>query len=309
MKTPPLPGRPLLMRKWLKRLARLLLMGALVVGALLGWNLRAPDTPEPQDFSRVEHSQPFQPLRLRVVTWNVWGLLWMTPRRAERLEAVAREVARLKPDIVGFQEAFVQDDRTRLIAALRGTGLEHFRYVSSGLVGSGLLLASRFPVEAHGFVRFKSNGRPEMLHHGDWWAGKGFTLSRVTLPDGTSLYLGNTHFHARYRIEMYHPTQLAQAAQFMPWARRVRETQAPALWMGDWNSTPDSDVLSPLASAGGWTLLTTKRPKIDHIFGSGDVWEWKVADEGQTNGHLDGEPKAPWSDHAARWVDVELRRK
>lgn len=277
------------------------------VGGLMLWNLRPPAVPEPRLLDPVAPPEVFEPLRLRVVTWNVWGLRWITPRRAERIVALAREVATLRPDVVGFQEAFVAEDRERLAEALRPLGLEHARYYPSGLVGSGLFLASRYPIESEGFIRFVENGRPERVDHGDWWAGKGLSLAMVTLPGDIRLYLGNTHMHATYRGN-YHSTKLAQARQLVPWALRVQATGCPALWMGDWNNRPDNDILAPLVEAGGWELLTGDRTAIDHIFGSGVGWEWRVVGQGNHNGTLDGDRETPWSDHAARWVEVELRR-
>lgn len=295
------------MKRWLRRLIRFLMGCVVVIIGLLIWNLRAPAVGEPADFAERSGQAEPVPIRLRVVTWNVWGLRWITPRRAERLNVVAREVADLKPDIVAFQEAFVAVDREKLVSALDGAGLSHARYFPSGLVGSGLLLVSRFPVESEGFIRYASNGYPHMLHHGDWWAGKGLSLSVVRLPDGTRLYLGDTHLHARYGIERYHATQLAQAGQLIPWVKRVQETGWPALWMGDWNNTPTSDVLMPLQEAGSWRLLNTEKSRIDHIFASGAGWEWQVMAQGKLKGHLDGAPEVPWSDHEACWVEVELR--
>ena len=43
------------------------------------------------------------------------------------------------------------------------------------------------------------------------WAGDGLSLSVVRLPNGTRLYLADKHLHARYWLEMYRATQLAQA--------------------------------------------------------------------------------------------------
>lgn len=97
------------MKHWFRRLLKLAIGVCLIVGALLLWNLRAPAVPKPTAFLKIDLNtwEKSPPLKLRVVTWNVWGLRWITPRRAERLRRVAEEVARLKPDIVGFQEAFV----------------------------------------------------------------------------------------------------------------------------------------------------------------------------------------------------------
>ena len=281
-----------------------------IIIALLLWNLRAPGVPEPTDFAKspapADSAPSLAPIRLRLVTWNVWGLRWLTPRRAEHLERVALEVAAMKPDIVAFQEAYVEADREKLITALRGVGLPHARYFPSGLVGSGLLLVSRFPMESEGFIRYTSNGYPHALTHGDWWAGKGLSLSGLRLPDGTRLYLANTHLHARYGLEMYHATQLAQAAQLLPWVQRVQSTGSPVLWLGDWNSRIDSDILLPLIQAGSWQLLNDEKTRIDHLFGSGPGWQWRVIAQGKKQGHLTTDPKVPRSDHEACWVEVEL---
>ncbi len=296
------------MKRWLKRLTISLLISALLVAAAMTWNVHHTAVPEPTNFPTVTPPPTFQPLRLRVVTWNLWGIMFLTPRRAERMQIIAREIVKLKPDIVGFQEVFVQADRDLLTTALREAGLPHSRYFPSGLVGSGVLLVSRYPIESVGFIRYAENGRPEAVHHGDWWAGKGLSLSTLRLPNDTLLYVANTHMHARYRGQ-YHATQLAQARQLIPWATRVKATNAPALWLGDWNNKPDSDVLAPLATSGGWHLLTADKIAIDHIFGSGDSWQWHVLTYGKTTGMLDARKKIPWSDHAARWIEVELRKR
>ena len=298
------------MRPWLRRTLRIFVTVLLVAGGLMLWNLRSPEVAEPGEFQRSPPAETSAAIRMRVVTWNVWGLRWITPRRAERLEIVARETAKLKPDIVGFQEAFVEADRQALITSLRAEGLEHARYFHSGLVGSGLLTVSRYPIESVGFIRYVSNGRPEAFHHGDWWAGKGLSLCTLELPGGVRLYLGNTHLHARYKQNRYHETQLAQAGQLLPWVGKVLATGSPSLWLGDWNNSPDSDVLAPLIKAGQWKLLSAEKPRIDHVFGGGEGagWEWRVLGQGKVNGKLESDANVPWSDHAAVWVDVELRR-
>ncbi len=310
-------------RRWLRWLLTLAAIIIVACTALMLWNLRPPAVAEPAasifELRPPSSSSATPPIRLRVVTWNVWGLHVLSPRRAERLPIIARETAKLKPDIVGFQEAYVQADRLALQSALAQAGLPYTRYFPSGLVGSGLFLVSRYPIESDGFVRFTQNGRPEMLQHGDWWAGKGISLSTIRLPNGLPLFVGNTHFHARYNSTRYHPTQLAQAAQVIPLAKQVLATGCPSLWFGDWNSPSDSDVVAPIVEAGGWQLLNQKTPGIDHIFAGGSPgFRWQISKEGVLKGHLSADDRefggkkidhralVPWSDHACRWVDVEL---
>lgn len=90
--------------------------------------------------------------------------------------------------------------------------------------------------------------------------------------------------------------------------QRVKATEWPALWMGDWNSRVTTDVRMPLQEAGSWQLLNTENSRIDPLFDSGLGWEWEVIAQGKLNGHLADAPEVPWSDHEACWVDVELRR-
>lgn len=296
------------MKRRLQRFSVFLIGSLLILAAVMAWNVHHTPIPEPTTFAKATPPAAFTPLRLRVVTWNLWGIFGFTPRRAARMQVIAREIKKLKPDIVGFQEVFVQADRDLLTASLREAGLPHSRYFPSALVGSGLLLVSRYPIESNGFIRYAENGRPEAVHHGDWWAGKGLSLSTLRLPDGTALYVANTHMHARYRGQ-YLATQLAQGRQLLPWAARVRDTEAPALWLGDWNSKPDSDILAPLIASGGWQHLTGDKTAIDHIFGSGAAWQWHVLSLGKLTGLLSADPKIPWSDHAARWIEVELRKR
>jgi hypothetical protein len=49
-------------------------------------------------------------------------------------------------------------------------------------------------------------------------------------------------------------------------------------WWGDWNSRITMDVMMPLQEAGSWQLLNTEKTRIDHLFGSGPGWEWRVID-------------------------------
>ncbi|WP_395742322.1 hypothetical protein [Prosthecobacter sp.] len=68
------------MKRLLKRLILTLLISALLIAVAMTWNVWHTPIPEPTTFNKVTPPQTFQPLRLRVVTWNLWGILWFTPR-------------------------------------------------------------------------------------------------------------------------------------------------------------------------------------------------------------------------------------
>jgi hypothetical protein len=88
------------MKRLLRRIAILLGLLCLLIAALMAWNLRPPAIGEPQNFALRSGDAVPVAVRLRVVTWNVWGVLWLTPRREERLAIIAREAAALKPDLI-----------------------------------------------------------------------------------------------------------------------------------------------------------------------------------------------------------------
>ncbi|MCK5805937.1 MAG: endonuclease/exonuclease/phosphatase family protein, partial [Lentisphaeria bacterium] len=145
---------------------------ALLIATGMLLNLR---TPSPTDLSvsgQLATPPPglSESVTLRVVTMNVWGLKHLSSHRAERMPAIGARLAELNPDLIGFQEAFVKADRDALLIPLRKAGLEHHRYFPSGLVGSGLLVVSRYPIEEAFFFRYSAGGKPHRVDHGDWWA-------------------------------------------------------------------------------------------------------------------------------------------
>jgi endonuclease/exonuclease/phosphatase family metal-dependent hydrolase len=62
----------------------------------------------------------------------------------------------------------------------------------------GLLILSKHPIESHTSVKFASKGLPSALHHGDYWASKGFQLCLIKVPNVGTVRVINTHLIARY---------------------------------------------------------------------------------------------------------------
>src|SRR5688500_12922252 len=108
---------------------------------------------------------------MRILTLNIWGVPYAKHRLA-RLKLIADKVLELSPDILCFQEVYLPRCPKILIDQLK-VQYPYSHHFSSGLVGSGLLTLSKYPIVDAAFHRFRMGGKPLRLEHGDYYAGKG----------------------------------------------------------------------------------------------------------------------------------------
>src|SRR3989338_1954202 len=114
---------------------------------------------------------------LSVLSYNVWGI-FISQHLDERMKEIGRRAANY--DIVCLQEQFEQRHSDIIF-----TNREHFKYVErfvSCEYGSGLTIASRYPIVATMFLPFYSCGRPERVQEGDFIANKGIAAVRISVP-------------------------------------------------------------------------------------------------------------------------------
>ncbi len=176
---------------------------------------------------------------LRVLTLNVWGIP-VASDRADRMQAIGEQITALAPDIVTLQEALALEDRERIVNYLAPGQWPYSHYFPSGIVGSGLMIISRFPVVDADFYRFRLSGRPERLLEADYYAGKGIGMVRVQTPAGL-LDVYDIHVLAQYGPDADDPyiahraTNLYEAARFID----AQSSGNPVLFCGDLNTRPD----------------------------------------------------------------------
>jgi sphingomyelin phosphodiesterase 2 len=189
---------------------------------------------------------------IRVLSLNTWGVPVISRDRAARMRAIGRALGEVNADVVGLQEAFYAKDRRLLVEAARQAGLIYSHYFHSGLMGSGLLTFSRYPIVETGFLRFKLNGRPQDIVRVDYYAGKGVGRVRVRTPGGP-LDVYNVHLIAPYL--QWGPDRFAahRVAQALEVGRYIsKESEAtPAILVGDLNCYPDDATYRALLAAGG----------------------------------------------------------
>ncbi len=187
-------------------------------------------------------------LKLRVLSVNMWGLgFGIAPDRLARFRALGAILPHLAPDVVGVQEIWMSQDAGRLQAAGAAAGLPHHAYFRAGVVGSGLLILSRYPIVAMRFWPFRLSGHPRQVLQGDYYAGKGIGLARLQTPAGP-LDVYNTHFVARYMYGVFDHNLGHRLANAYEAARFVNahSPHHPAVVLGDFNFHPDEDNMVSL---------------------------------------------------------------
>jgi endonuclease/exonuclease/phosphatase family metal-dependent hydrolase len=113
---------------------------------------------------------------------------------------------------------WVDTDEVVIARALAKAGLVHTRRFASGWIGSGLLVASRFPITDAAFVRYELGGKPQKFWHGDFYGGKGMMRVTVATPLGP-LDVACTHLHASYdtsgEYELFQIAEALEAVDFL----------------------------------------------------------------------------------------------
>ncbi len=271
-------------------------------------------------------------VRIRVLTLNVWALPFgIAPLEAERITAIGKALPEYDADLVAFQEAWTEGSRARLLAAGASAGYRHHWMRPQARGGSGLLVLSRFPIEAAHFQSFRVEGDALRLDHSDYYGGKGFVILRVATPDGP-LAFADTHLHARYakdtQSDSYFETRVAQVVQF---ATAIRTVAAPLIAAGDFNfreGEAEYAIWTGIGGSGDAAALLDRREatihagntyravgswveneRIDYLFsrdgadrGVVPVTVRRAFDEVQNIG---GEPSSA-SDHAGVFAEFEV---
>lgn len=140
-------------------------------------------------------ADPFEGIdyKLKVATFNIWGLV-TSQNRESRVSAITRYFAKNPRglDILCLQELWMADDYRTVRAAL-SLEFPHAHYFKSGVVGSGLAVFSKYPIEEAWWKGFTLTGKAHRIFDGDWYAGKGVGAVRIKHPMIGSIDVFNTH--------------------------------------------------------------------------------------------------------------------
>lgn len=173
---------------------------------------------------------------LTILTLNTWGAPYAKDIKG-RMNAIVTEVTRLHPDIICLQEVFLSQYRQILLDGLHKTW-QHAQYFPSGLLGSGLLTLSRYPITQSAFLSYRLSGKPERQQ--DYWVKKGIGFTLIKTPFG-HVAVFNTHTHAQYEPQndneyaVFTNSNLYEAMRFV----KTHGVPYPTILCGDMNTRPD----------------------------------------------------------------------
>jgi endonuclease/exonuclease/phosphatase family metal-dependent hydrolase len=272
-------------------------------------------------------------MRLNVLSFNVWGLNDTGGRaaRRERIAAIGRALADGALDLVGLQEVWYEEDQQVLAKQAARAGLVHSYVFCSGVVmGSGLMVLSRFPILEVAFLEFRLKGRPERIDQGDYYVGKGVGLARLQSPAGP-LDFYNLHPVAQYQPDesdlyaAHRAASIYEAAQFI----NRHSIDIPALVACDLNAQSHQlgyRLMSRLAGLGDvFGILNPHDPgytfsllnpynqgyraseRLDYIWARGTAQQDWALHRAEISLELMPQSDLCYSDHYAVLAEVELR--
>ncbi|XP_017029827.1 putative neutral sphingomyelinase [Drosophila kikkawai] len=272
-------------------------------------------------------------LELNILTLNIWGIPYVSSDRGPRIDAICKELASGKYDIVSLQEVWTQQDSERLQKGTEAV-LPHTHYFHSGVMGAGLLVLSKYPILGTLFHAWSVNGYFHRIQHADWFGGKGVGLCRI-LVNGQMVHLYNAHLHAEYdnANDEYKTHRVIQAFDTAQFIEATRGNSVLQILAGDLNAQPQdisykvllytSKMLDSCASDTFRTnecehnSYTSPRARarnpqgirIDHIFVRGgdqvvaEIAEYKLPFPNRVPGE-----KFSFSDHEAVLAKLRLSR-
>ncbi|KAG0678307.1 phospholipase C type enzyme [Pichia californica] len=212
----------------------------------------------------------------KLLTFNTWGLKYVSKFRKERLMAIADRLSGAHAttdeaididdyDIVALQEIWSKED-WNYIDQVCSNKYAYRRWFSSGIIaGPGLAVLSKYPIKKTFLYRFPINGRPSAFFRGDWYVGKSVAVSILVLPDNSTIALLNSHMHAPYAANgdaAYDTHRACQAWEISIIVDELKAAGHSVILVGDLNSRPGSLPYRILEDDAGlsdsWELLHGK---------------------------------------------------
>jgi len=246
------------------------------------------------------------PTRLRVLSWNAWGLPAVSTNLQARMAALPDAIAKLDPDVVLLQEIWAESDGLTIKRGLERHGYRYASHLAHTKYGmTGLFTASKLPLKNVGFLPFSSGRIGHSFWHLEWIASKGIGTFLVQTPLG-ELEVQNTHLQAQYETDSYDAERLSQASEIL---LMHQDWSLPLVLGGDFNCGAEELPRQALLNLNE-LRDTTPSPLPDTIYvRSGSSMKIQVLETRQALTEavrLENGVTTVLSDHPAVVVDLEL---
>ncbi|XP_014211102.1 putative neutral sphingomyelinase [Copidosoma floridanum] len=188
---------------------------------------------------------------LNVLTLNCWGIPYVSKNRLNRMNAIADKLTSEDCDIVCLQEVWSINDY-RLIKGKTREKLPYSHYFFSGVLGSGVCMFSRYPIDDVIFHKWPLNGYVHKIHHGDWFGGKGVGLCRLKVHN-LDVHVYIAHLHAEYCKENdeYTAHRVLQAFDTAQFIRMTKGGADAVILGGDLNTEPQDLAYKIICGVAG----------------------------------------------------------
>nr|XP_003466089.2 sphingomyelin phosphodiesterase 2 [Cavia porcellus] len=177
-------------------------------------------------------------LRLRVFNLNSWDIPYLSKHRADRIKRLGDFLNMESFDLALLEEVWSEQDFQGLRQKL-AVPYPAAHYFRSGIIGSGLCVFSKHPIQEISQHVYTLNGYPYMIHHSDWFCGKAVGLLVLHL-SGLVLNVYVTHLHAEYsrQKDVYLTHRVAQAWELAQFIHHTSKKADVVLLCGDLNMHP-----------------------------------------------------------------------
>ncbi|XP_031840231.1 neutral sphingomyelinase [Nomia melanderi] len=188
---------------------------------------------------------------INILSLNCWGIPYVSKNREDRMKAIAEKFATENYDVICLQEVWSVND-FKMIKARTQEQLPYSHYFYSGVLGSGICVLSKYPIEDVMFHKWTLNGYVHKVHHGDWFGGKGVGLCRLKI-HGMTVNIYTVHLHAEYNRhnDEYIAHRVLQAFDTAQFIRMTCGGADFAILGGDLNTEPQDLAYKIICGVAG----------------------------------------------------------
>jgi len=208
-----------------------------------------------EEFDVIRKEDVFAPLKLSVLTLNIWGLpMKFAKDREVRVAALADYLSQCTDyDVVCLQEVWSETD-FKFLRSRISQNLHYSHFFYSGVLGSGLCMFSKWPLISTFFHQWPVNGYIHKIHHGDWFGGKGVGMAQLNV-NGLIINIYTTHLHAEYSVhyDEYLAHRVIQAFDTALFIHLTSGGAHASILTGDINTTPDGICCRIITSVASLT--------------------------------------------------------
>ena len=198
-----------------------------------------------------------QEINLNIATLNTWLMpeyLKIAKKTQIRLKNLTVALKQCEYDILALQEVWLPDLYMDNILNPDnfGPNLKYHHYFRSGVLGSGLVIFSKYPIIGIDFFKYTLCSDPMNVTHGDWYGSKGIGVCYVSTPIGiVSVY--NTHLVADYPKNDYREHRIVEAFELVKFVQQSK--RGHVILLGDLNLLSDSVEYQIITKFGGLSDL------------------------------------------------------